>query len=475
VSRPGSVSADAARSLAGRAVAVRWQDLTQEARSAAAVFLLDALSVGVSGSKEPAADAVVRVAQGWGSDHSCAVLGRKTRLPPASAAYVNAFQVHCQEFDCLHEPATVHAMAVLTGALLAYAEPRDLPLEQLLLATVVGVEVAVTLGLCASEGLRFFRPATAGLMGATAALACLEGFDEPRFLDAWGLGYSQLAGTMQAHVEGSVALPLQVAAAARAALNAIELTRAGLAGPHAVLDGPFGYFTLFERAPDRTPLQSAFAEPWHVTALSHKPFPTGRAAHASLQALAGLMDENELRADDIETVTAQVPPLIRRLVERPYEPGLGANRARLCLPYLVAVHLRNGRVDSDCFSERWLNDASLAPLAARVHLEDNGTSDPNALSPQRLLLKLNNGRELMMDVPHTLGSPGCPLDRSQRLDKARRCLEFAGLQRSSADKLAVQLELAATGVLAPSEAGDAPPLRKTTDLLALLSSGALAN
>ena len=81
------------------------------------------------------------------------MLGTGEKLPAASAAFVNSFQVHCQEFDPLHEAATVHAMAVLTGALLAIGEREDLSGADLLLGTSIGVEVAVSVGLAAAEGL----------------------------------------------------------------------------------------------------------------------------------------------------------------------------------------------------------------------------------------------------------------------------------------------------------------------------------
>ena len=51
---------------------------------------------------------------------------------------------------------------------------------------------------------------------------------------------------MQAHVEGTPALGLQIGFNARAAINAVDAAEAGLAGPHDVLTGPFGYFALFE-------------------------------------------------------------------------------------------------------------------------------------------------------------------------------------------------------------------------------------
>ena len=174
------------------------------------------------------------------------------------------------------------------------------------------------LGLAAREGLRFFRPATAGALGTTLALARLLELDRETSLNALGLAYSQLAGTMQAHVEGSVALPVQIAHAARAAVTAIDLAKAGLDGPHDILDGPFGYFTLYERDGHLGDLVDSLGRPWRITELSHKPFPTGRAAHAMLHAMRTLQEEHEFRLADIESVTVTVPAI-------PVPPGPPCN------------------------------------------------------------------------------------------------------------------------------------------------------
>ena len=306
-----TASVDAILDFAER---VSPSSLSSEAMRASRIFLADAISVGIAGSAEPDAARIRKAASGWGTGGGATILGMRERLPPVAAAFVNSFQVHCQEFDPLHEPATVHAMAALTGALLATAEREDSRGDELLAAAALGVEIAVALGLAAKEGLRFFRPATAGTLGTTVALARLLRLDRTQMHNALGLAYSQLAGTMQAHVEGSVALPIQIAHAARAAVTAIDLAGAGLDGPRDILDGPFGYFELYERDGDIQPLLETLGISWRITELSHKPFPTGRAAHAMLDAARRLQAENGFTLDDVESVHVTVPPLVRRLV-----------------------------------------------------------------------------------------------------------------------------------------------------------------
>jgi 2-methylcitrate dehydratase PrpD len=238
---------------------------------------------------------------------------------------------------------------------------------------------------------------------------------------------------MQAHVEGTVALPLQVAVAARAAVNSIELAGQGLAGPHDVLEGPFGYFKLFEPGGDPSRVMNTLGQPWRITELSHKPFPTGRAAHATLDGVARLMAEHGFSLGQVGAVRANVPPLIARLVARPYRPSMGINYARLCLPYLVGVLLRDGKLDTASFSQDLLGDSQIAGFASRVSCVIDGNPDPNALFPQRVTVTLRSGGEFSIDIPATLGSPDNRLSEEARLAKLHHCFESNGMGATQAE------------------------------------------
>ena len=442
------------------AEAATFENLPEPTVEAARTFLADAISVGVAGSTETSAASVRKTAIGWGRGNQATVLGTGEELPAASAAFVNSFQVHCQEFDPLHEAATVHAMAVLTGALLAIGEREDLGGADLLLGTSIGVEVAVSVGLAAVEGLRFFRPATAGTLGATVALSRLLRMDRSTAKHALGLAYSQLAGTMQAHVEGSVALPVQIAHAARAAVTAIDLAAAGLDGPHDVFDGPFGYFELYERGGTLDGILGSLGQPWRVTELSHKPYPTGRAAHAMLHAAATLQAEHNFEPGDVAGITVTVPPLVRRLVSRPAVEGMSTNYARLCLAYLLARLLRDGSIDAATFEREALDHPDLIAFGERLTFVEDKTHGIDVLSPQSMRIKLVDTRILDHAVPHTPGSPENPLDASARQAKLRHCLALAGLDPAPLEAALAALERTPASDVTAAASPGIPPIGK---------------
>lgn len=420
----------ASERLARHALSVEWAILPESARHGVRTFLLDSLGVGIAGSKAPFADAVAAAADGWGRRGPAPVLGSGTRCMAPQAAFVNAFQIHAQEFDCVHEAAVVHPLATILSALMADTARRadSVSGTEFGAALAAGVDVAATLGLAATTPLKFFRPATAGIFGCVAAMARLRRLDTATLVSAFGHALAFASGTMQAHVEGKPGLPLQIAHAAQASLMALDLAMEGVPGTDGSIDGPFGYLALFETGSDIAPLLDRLGRDWRIAEVSHKPFPTGRAAHGAIVALQALMRDHGVSPANLESLTYTAPPLIHRLVGRPlpaYPAAMTANYARLCFAWLGAVVLTRGTIGLADFSAGRLTDPALHGLGARIKVVADANPDPAAFTPAVATAVLIDGRTVRARIDSQLGSPANPLSREQHLRKFRACLEFA--------------------------------------------------
>jgi 2-methylcitrate dehydratase PrpD len=424
------MSADARR-LAEHVAGLDAAALPDTARARVRTFLLDTFGVGIAGSSGAGVAALTRVAAGWGAAPEATVWNGGARLSAGSAAVVNAYQIHCLEFDCVHEGAVLHPMATILAAVMAFAEResaagRPVHGRDLVAAVAAGVDVACLLGLAATGPIRFFRPATAGGLGAAAALARLAGMDAEGVLDALGAQYAQASGTLQPHAEGSPMLGMQVGFNARAALCSLDLARAGFRGPHDILTGRYGYLALFEDGRfDLDPHLDALGRVWQIEAMSHKPFPSGRLTHGVVDGLARLMAAHGFAAGEVARVTAHVPPLVHRLVGRPDIPDPEPNYAKLCLPFVAGVFLARGQVDIPAFRPPVLTDARVHRFAARIEVVDDGNPDPNALDPQTIEVRLTSGAVHAITLPHVVGHPAVPLSEAENLEKFRRCAGHA--------------------------------------------------
>jgi len=390
-------------------------------------LLADTLAGGAAGAMSDEAQHMLDAVRGWGGGcgEDARLLGFEETLPAPSAAWFNGFAIHCLEWDAVHEPAVVHALSVVTAALLAASDRKgDSDPDTFLAALAVGVDIASGMGIAATGAMSFFRPATAGVIGAALAVARLDSRSSERFADVLGLAYSQAAGTMQAHVEASVALPLQIANAARAAITAVDLAKAGMDGPHDALEGPFGYFELIEPG-ELARYTDRIGEHWLIEQVSVKPFPSGRASHGVLGAIDDMIRSGELDPAAVESVDVAAPPLINRLVGRPYRPDMAPSYARLCLAFLVPLILRDGIVNPACFTADQFADPALAALGDKVTVRLDDNSDPNALAPQQLVIALKGGSRIERTIIGNLGSPEAPMSTNQAKAKYDLCRMLA--------------------------------------------------
>ena len=124
-----------------------------------------------------------------------------------------------------------------------------------------------------------------------------------------------------------------------------------------MLEGPFGYFKLFEAGGSPGRIAQDLGRRWFITELAHKPYPSGRATHGIIEACLELRRQYGIRADTIDRVTARVPPLVRHLVGRPPQEQMSANYARLCASYAAACALLKGSVGFEDFTSRAYRDA----------------------------------------------------------------------------------------------------------------------
>ena len=346
----------------------RWEAVPAKAIAAAKTFILDSYGVGVSGSRVSEQSALQHALAQIEQGNHATVWSTGERLSCASAAMLNAWQIHNQEFDCIHEKAVVHPMAVILAVLTTVAEKeKQISGKQFILAVIIAVEFAGLIGMSAIKPMRFFRPAMCGALGATAGIAKLLNFNREQLHNALGLCYCHLSGTMQAHSEGLPTLAYQIGLNARAAVTCAYLASENLVGPKNFLEGEYGYFNVIE-GEHETSHFSQLGQVWQITQLSHKPFPSGRASHGAIDGLMQLMSEHPFQAHEIKSLTIEVPPLVSRLVDRPYRSDMRDSYAKLCISYLMATILENEALTLDDFGAEFYARAERIAMAEKVSM-----------------------------------------------------------------------------------------------------------
>src|SRR5207244_10014372 len=206
-----------------------------EARAVAARAFLDTIGVRSAGATEPAARAVQRVVQADGSG-PCAVVGTSLRASAGNAALANGTAAHALDYDDMCFVSLAHPSAPLVAAAWAAAEIAGASGRALLDAYVVGFEIEGRLGRAMNP--RHYRrgwhcTSTLGTIGAAAACARLLGLDQTRVPSALAIAASCASGLKENF--GTMVKPLHAGLAARNAVLAAELARAGMTASAAAI------------------------------------------------------------------------------------------------------------------------------------------------------------------------------------------------------------------------------------------------
>lgn len=417
--------------IARHIVETRYADLPETAVEKVRTFLLDTVGVGIAGSCGANIAALRALGETWGNQPEASVFTEAGKISAQSAAMVNGYQIHCLEYDCVHEGAVLHPMATIIAAVMAWVEReegrgRTFDGRQLIAALAVGVDVSTMLGIVTDAPIRFFRPAAAGGFGALAAIANLGGFDVDTTLNAMGIQYGQTSGTLQPHVEGVPLLGLQVGFNARAAIVSADLAQAGFVGPRDFFTGKYGYLELFEMGQcDLDSFLPTLGRTWQIEAMAHKPFASGRLTHGGVDALRQLRAAHGFGAGDVAAVRCEVPPVLFNLVGRPDLDRPEPNYAKLCMKYVLGALMIRGSVDVAEFRGDALTDPAIHDFAAKVEVVLNDVEDANAFYPQTFTVRLTDGTEHRLTLDHAYGAPENPLTPEENVEKFRRCLTWS--------------------------------------------------
>jgi 2-methylcitrate dehydratase PrpD len=254
-----------AAELAARVAKARTREIPRELRETLERLLIDIGGLAVAARAH-------RLRRGRDQELGCAgqrepPSATRRRWTPPGAAFVNGTAAHGEDFDDTFEGGPVHAGAVIVPALLAAAERRGIGGNDLLLGLAVGVEVTCRASLVAPKKIHqagFHPTAVLGAMGAAAGVAAALRVDEATFASAQGIAGSMASGIIEYLAEGTSTKRMHPGWAAQAGLRAVELARAGFAGPRTVWEGTHGFLHGFANTTDGAwdRLVGDFGERW---------------------------------------------------------------------------------------------------------------------------------------------------------------------------------------------------------------------
>ena len=360
-----------------------------------------------------------------GSAGGSTIIGQPEPVALRDAAMMNGLLIHGLDYDDTHLASVIHCTASAFPAALALAEQRKLTGEELLLATLIAVEVDALLGTQAGgvfQQVGFHPTGVVGIFGATVAAARLIGGDVDALLRAQGVALSLCSGSMAFLDDGSWTKRLHPGWAASAALQAAALGVSGFEGPGEAYGGRFGFYALYApgTSVETEVVSSQLFQEWGLRTVAIKPYPICHFNHAPVDAALTLREAHGLTPDAIESATilldqrqfgVVVDPIeAKRMPQNEYD-------AKFSAPYAVATALCKGRFSLADLEDAARLDEDVLMLAQRISCaHDERSRYPDAFSGG-LTLRLRDGTELAHFEPINRGAEGHLLSIEQVREK----------------------------------------------------------
>ncbi len=343
--------------------------------------VIDIIGLAMAASPLPTSIAARELVLDQGGTDHATIIGTRTRVPVAQAAFVNGVLAHSLDFDDTHLPSILHPSASIVPAALSVAEQIDAPGERLLDAIAVGIEVCVRVGMVGfdvdnreSEFFARGQHATSmcGAIGSAAAAATLLDLDESGIVDALGIAASFASGLLEGNRTGGTVKRMHCGWAASAGVTASQLAQRGVTGPTTVFEGRFGFFeAMIGGLINPTALTDGLGQHWEVPGVFFKPYPANHFTHCAADAAMAIRRKG-IRLEQIARLHIGVAGSTVRTIGEPIEvkrrPMTGY-QGQFSGPYVVAAALDGGSglgLGMDDFTDASVNDPGRVAFMERV-------------------------------------------------------------------------------------------------------------
>jgi 2-methylcitrate dehydratase len=408
-----------------------WDDLSQAARGAMSLRVLDSLGCALGALAEEGEGPARLVREhvlAFGGAERCSLAGGG-RSSPDRAAFHNAALVRYLDFNdsYLAPGETCHPSDAL-GAVLAAAEDAGRSGRELLVALAIAYQVQCRLSDVAPLRARGFDHVTHLAWAVAAGVSKALGLDPRRTANALaiaGTAFNALRVTRTGEL--SQWKGLAAPNAAFAATHASYLAARGITGPPEVIEGEKGFERVLAAGPLETDWKREDLE--RVLSTSVKRFDAEIHSQSVLEAAMELRGAPGFDPAHIGRVEVEVFQVAYDIIGGGEEGAKHQVRTKEqadhSLPYLVAVLLLDGEVMPEQYAPERIAREDVQALLRRVQVRPDAQLSerfPREM-PCRVSVVLEGGRRLVAERSDFEGFPVRPAGRETVLAKFRALAE----------------------------------------------------
>src|SRR3989440_7016223 len=286
--------------MAGRAAALEFNHLSQDAVYQAKRFLLDSVGCALGGYQQHDVKIALQVIDEIAGRGPATVIGTGKKIDPVSASFANALMIRCMDYNDIYWKQDPSHPSDIFPAALACCERAKSDGKELIVGLVLGHEFEMRFCEAAVPGIRergwHHATLTAFVSPIVAGRALRLSWEQIQH--AIGISASRHV-TLGAVTAGKLTMmkntvdPMATQSGVLAALMAEK----GYTGPEHVVDGKEGLSHCFGPDWKLDLLTEGLGDSWRIKQCGMKAFPTEALTHTPISAVLALVKTNHLKPE----------------------------------------------------------------------------------------------------------------------------------------------------------------------------------
>lgn len=403
------------RIMADWAASTTYEDLPVEVVNEVKRYLMDSVGCALGGAQQHDVHIARKVLTELAGSGDATVLVTGEKMDPVSASLLNALMIRVMDYNDIYWKQDPSHPSDIIPAAMAAAERAGGSGRDMILGIALAYEFEQRMCEASFPGVREIGWHHATLTAAVSPIVAgrMLGLTGEQIQHAIGISASRHCSTGSV-TAGKLTMMKNTVdpMATQSGVLAALLAEQGYTGPEHVLDGKEGFSHVFDTEWKFDILTEGLGESWRILQCGMKFFPTEALTHAPISATLDLVNDNDLSADDVETVTiyslARAADILADASK--YDPR-NKETADHSLPYVIAAAVADRQVTPLQFTDAKIMDPNIRGQLNKVKV----IADPEieAVFPElqrvKVIIQTTDGRQFEKQLDYPKGDPRNPL------------------------------------------------------------------
>jgi len=354
---------------------IQFEDLPDIVIEKAKENILDTLGSALASANTADISNMIKEIKKYDSQNNCTIWGSNKKASLFNATLINGTMGHTLEMDDVHKQSKCHSGTVVIPAALTFGEFNKISGKDLLLATIIGYEIILHIGIgigATSHRLRgWHATSTCGPFGAAAVVSKILGQEITKIKSALGIAGTQASGLWAFTADGATSKKYHSGHAAYCGIIAAIMANSGMIGPSQIIEAADGgFFRASSENYNYEAVTNGLGKKYEILNVDQKPYACCRSMHPSINAVLELKREKNLSPQNIERIEVKTYDIAIKQCGLIHQPK-NIFESKFSIPFGIAVALFEGNALNEQFSMSRINNKEIINLAKKVKVAES--------------------------------------------------------------------------------------------------------